>query len=110
MKRGHVPIYLMHKRALYWANSPPPCGEGLGVGVVRWSNTLPHCTTPLPNPPPQGGREQPEFAAHSDFNSQETALARASAPFSTPINPPPLDRNPPSPLPPPPPPPAPLPP
>src|SRR5712671_3757585 len=36
--------------------SPPPCGEGLGVGgaVGGASPTTP----PLPDPPPQGGREQ----------------------------------------------------
>ena len=36
-------------------SSPPPCGEGLGVGVhnggLAWG-------TPHPNPPPQGGRER----------------------------------------------------
>jgi hypothetical protein len=31
--------------------SPPPCGEGLGVGVHGCSSSL---GTPLPNPPPQG--------------------------------------------------------
>ena len=32
--------------------SPPPCGEGLGVGS-KWYKTA---RPPLPNPPPQGGR------------------------------------------------------
>jgi len=69
------------------ARSPPPCGEGLGVGVVQWHATaiqnlrlaglsdagsLAHSwhndvvvedthrvitTTPTPNPSPQGGGE-----------------------------------------------------
>jgi precorrin-3B synthase len=34
--------------------SPPPCGEGSGVGVDSAVTRV----TPLPNPPPQGGREQ----------------------------------------------------
>ncbi|HEV3186129.1 MAG TPA: cobaltochelatase subunit CobN, partial [Xanthobacteraceae bacterium] len=38
-------------------SSPPPCGEGSGVGVVRGGTVVPHGTTPHPNPPPQGGRE-----------------------------------------------------
>jgi hypothetical protein len=37
--------------------SPPPCGEGLGVGVGGCGTAVPHGTTPHPNPPPQGGRE-----------------------------------------------------
>jgi protein ImuA len=41
--------------------SPPPCGEGLGVGVGRFGKNddafaSPH--DPPPHPPPQGGREQ----------------------------------------------------
>jgi hypothetical protein len=36
---------------------PPPCGEGSGVGVVRGGTAVPHGTTPHPDPPPQGGRE-----------------------------------------------------
>ncbi|MCW5693547.1 MAG: RNA pseudouridine synthase [Pseudolabrys sp.] len=43
--------------------SPPPCGEGLGVGVeLKRDHT--NAITPLPNPPPRGGREQ--AAASSD--------------------------------------------
>jgi len=33
--------------------------EGLGVGVVVW-RTERTTSTPLPNPPPQGGREHTE--------------------------------------------------
>ena len=33
--------------------SPPPCGVGVGVGVVRFGNMVPNRTTPLPNPPPR---------------------------------------------------------
>ncbi len=43
----------------------PTCdGEGLGVGVREiGAPTSPNQTTPLPTPPPQGGREQTECAA-----------------------------------------------
>src|SRR5262249_13459469 len=45
-------------------SSPPPCGEGLGVGVVRffrrWRHRALTASPPLPNPPPQGGRERTE--------------------------------------------------
>src|SRR5712671_1876710 len=41
-----------HTGATHLACSPPPCGEGLGVGVPI-ETTL--ATTPLPNPPPQVG-------------------------------------------------------
>jgi Protein of unknown function (DUF3306) len=44
------------------AGSPPPCGEGLGVGVAESGTAVVTRTTPLPSPPPQGGREQSESA------------------------------------------------
>jgi 4-diphosphocytidyl-2-C-methyl-D-erythritol kinase len=37
--------------------SPPPCGEGSGVGVGECGSIVPHGTPPHPIPPPQGGRE-----------------------------------------------------
>jgi nitrite/sulfite reductase ferredoxin-like protein len=42
-----------------WRNRVDPTsrGEGSGVGVARCSTSVPHGTTPHPNPPPQGGRE-----------------------------------------------------
>src|SRR5882672_7031640 len=48
-------------------SSPPPCGEGLGVGVpAREGGTAaPDRTTPTPGPSPQGGGEQTEFTARS---------------------------------------------
>jgi len=50
--------------------SPPPCGEGSGVGVAVSSAIS---TTPLPNPPPQGGREL--AAASGDAVKHFTWLA-----------------------------------
>jgi hypothetical protein len=47
-------------------DSLPPCGGGMGWGVVRWSTAVPHGTTPTPIPAPQGGGE--EFAAPANRN------------------------------------------
>jgi DNA helicase-2/ATP-dependent DNA helicase PcrA len=52
----HTPAELTHFDATRVATSPPPCGEGLGVGVDERPSAT--STTPLPSPPPQGGREQ----------------------------------------------------
>jgi hypothetical protein len=38
-------------------SSPPPCGEGSGVGVGRCGTSMPRGTPPHPDPAPQGGRE-----------------------------------------------------
>jgi hypothetical protein len=51
-------------------SSPPPCGEASGVGVAQCGTAVPHGTTPLPNPPPQGGRES--TAARPSFYLQAT--------------------------------------
>src|SRR5262249_20168098 len=45
--------------------SLPPCGGGTGRGVAANSESG---TTPLPTPPPQGGREQAEFASRAPRN------------------------------------------
>jgi hypothetical protein len=42
-------------------DSLPPCGGGMGWGVMQYRTAVPHCTTPTPIPSPQGGGE--EFAA-----------------------------------------------
>src|SRR5260221_14756344 len=60
--------------------SPPPCGEGLGVGVVRYFAVgaiviSPHYP-PLPTPPPQGGREQTELASHGYYRISGAATTR----------------------------------
>jgi hypothetical protein len=43
--------------------SPPPCGEGLGVGVVIVDASSCNNNHPPPSPPPQGGREHTEFVS-----------------------------------------------
>jgi hypothetical protein len=40
-------------------SSPPPCGEGMGVGVVRRGTAVPCCTTPTPFLPPTRGEGVP---------------------------------------------------
>jgi hypothetical protein len=49
------------------------------VGVVRWRHQRCQTRHPLPSPPPQGGREQTEFAACADPTSPECALISAIA-------------------------------
>src|SRR2546430_16249409 len=41
--------------------SPPPCGEGLGVGVVRCGTMVQYGTTPTPTLPTRGGRRCRSF-------------------------------------------------
>src|SRR5215831_535750 len=36
-------------------SSPPPCGEGLGVGVVEWGSSAPQPPDPPPQPSPTRG-------------------------------------------------------
>ena len=45
--------------------------ERLELEVGGWPHRHFTRTTPLPNPPPQGGREQTEFAARTDSSSHE---------------------------------------
>src|SRR5207302_8612734 len=45
----------------------PPCGDGSGVGVERVGTSMPHGTTPHPNPPPQGGRETYAALSLADY-------------------------------------------
>src|SRR6266436_8790055 len=64
----------MHNGATRSVCSLPPCGGGLGGGVARLGAASPHCTTPTPNPSPQGGGESTELAARTDSISSENAL------------------------------------
>ena len=51
---------MLHREAFF---SLPPCGGGLGWGVVPWGTAVPPLPTPPPDPSPQGGGE--EFAART---------------------------------------------
>src|SRR5947208_420225 len=56
------PAHMIHYLATNSVCSPPPCGEGLGVGVPRCGNDgapiAPPPSPTLPHKAPQGGREQ----------------------------------------------------
>jgi protein ImuA len=59
-ERGGTPAAFGFIVALLASCSPPPCGEGLGVGVVRSRAGVVASALPPdpPHPPPQGGREK----------------------------------------------------
>ncbi len=64
----HGGTRLAHSRPARTVGSPPPKsaasgGEGSGVGGRVADKVLALTATPLPNPPPQGGREQTEIAS-----------------------------------------------
>src|SRR6266516_4667549 len=57
--------YLTHYGATHSVRSPPPCGEGLGVGVVRFfagvaTEISPYHPLPIP-PPHNGGGSRPSL-------------------------------------------------
>jgi hypothetical protein len=64
---GFVPIGAELRRDGAANFSPPPCGEGLGVGVARCGTSVRCGTTPHPNPPPQGGRESTQASPQFNF-------------------------------------------
>src|SRR5262245_41007920 len=51
----------------------PLVGRGWGWGSTSEETVVRHRTTPLPSPPPQGGREQTELAARAGSSSDEYA-------------------------------------
>jgi sulfonate transport system substrate-binding protein len=63
----------MHNCAADSVDSPPPCGEGFGVGVAQRGNAEPHRITPLPNPPPQQAAGLP---ASGQFKGDPTPAGR----------------------------------
>ncbi len=55
--------------------SPPPCGEGSGVGVERCSTAVPRSTTPHPDPPPaETAYTRVSATRQSDQNRQQPIL------------------------------------
>ena len=55
-------------------DSLPPCGGGMGWGVVQYGKAVPHRTTPTPVPSPQGGGE--ESAAPANLSLTPNRLKR----------------------------------
>ena len=71
-------LYARHRGVIVWicegsrhSGSPPPCGERVRGGGDPIARAVPPRATPLPNPPPQGGREQTEFARIVMLKSHE---------------------------------------
>src|SRR2546425_10477258 len=56
--------------------SLPPCGGGLGRGVVRTQTPARQTATPTPNPSPQGGGERTEYAAPFSIKHKQTCSER----------------------------------
>src|SRR5262249_1763521 len=58
-------LLLMQIGAAHSMRSPPPCGEGMGVGVARFLSVAPpssyRITPPHPHPPRKGGGEPHVF-------------------------------------------------
>src|SRR5215813_1079451 len=53
-------------------SSPPPCGEGLGVGVGEWATSVLRGTTPHPIPPPaETAHTRVSATRKSDRNRQQ---------------------------------------
>src|SRR5260221_8304869 len=63
----------VHERATISVCSPPPCGEGLGVGVHQWKIARPPPRRFAPTLPTRG-RGNTELAARIDSSSPELAL------------------------------------
>jgi hypothetical protein len=53
-------------------SSLPPCGGGMGWGVVQYGTAEPHLTTPTPAP--QGGADECAAAANRKFSIREGSL------------------------------------
>src|SRR6266566_3031496 len=99
-------------RAASSVDSPPPCGEGLGVGVVQCGDAAPNRATPPPQPSSQRGEgadRVPRAAVHQSHraggypapalaDARETRLTwllwrwRGAAPFSSMNSTPPTSR------------------
>jgi ATP-dependent helicase/nuclease subunit A len=58
--------------------SPPPCGEGSGVGVDPGGSAVPRGTPPRPIPPPQRGRENQAAPKSPDLAPMGATLVVAS--------------------------------
>src|SRR5262249_60469615 len=70
------PLFFAQNKSMFVTLTPrtrcaplPLVGRGWGGGSAvpsQAARLLPRCITPLPDPPPQGGREQTEFADRAD--------------------------------------------
>ena len=75
------------RRAAHSVRSPPPCGEGLGVGVMRCGNARAYVASrPLPALP-AGGRDAPRSWHAIDKNAAQIKSSAALRPSPPPAPP-----------------------
>jgi len=70
---GGRPIGVNLRRGGAANSSPPPCGEGLGVGVVRGGTALPQPPDPPPRPSPSRNRVYAGFGHSIKRSKSATA-------------------------------------
>src|SRR5215472_9875147 len=70
---GGRPIGVNLRRGGAANSSPPPCGEGLGVGVVRGGTALPQPPDPPPRPSPSRNRVYAGFGHSIKQSKSATA-------------------------------------
>jgi two-component system sensor histidine kinase UhpB len=58
-------------------SSLPPCGGGMGRGVVQYVSAVPHLTTSTPIPSPQGGGEEIATPANRILTPEEDLSVQA---------------------------------
>src|SRR5215471_2309666 len=73
LEAGTLPIGVNLCRNGAANSSPPPCGEGLGVGVVRGGTALPQLLDPPPRPSPSRNRVYAGFGHSIKRSKSATA-------------------------------------
>jgi hypothetical protein len=69
----------MFTRGAATRDSHPPCGGGMGWGVVQYGTAVRHRATPIPSP--QGGGEEFAAPANHILSLLAKGPARTSSPF-----------------------------
>src|SRR5262245_10814185 len=80
-RREHDRLHVKHVSAAYSVRSPPPCGEGSGVGVRPRLTARPPPRRFAPTLPTRGMVET-ELAACTDFTSHNRARDAGAVPGS----------------------------
>src|SRR5262249_51673230 len=66
----------MFSGAVHSVRSPPPCGEGLGVGIVRFVRSWRHCHHTTPPPSPLLPQPAAGLPASGRYKSDQTPASR----------------------------------